>query len=133
MVNLITDKIFLLLASILISAIFFVAGIEKVSNYDSTVERLLQKSIFNLFPKLASQMAIIFVIALEIIAPLIIVLAVFNENYKNLAYNSSLALAAFTLIVTLLFHFPPKKIHYYFFMKNTAIVGGLITLALLFK
>tara|TARA_X000000950_G_scaffold43809_1_gene49287 strand:+ start:9484 stop:9885 length:402 start_codon:yes stop_codon:yes gene_type:complete len=133
MENLSMEKILLLLASMLILAIFFVAGIGKVSSYNSTVEGLLKKPIFKSLPKFVSQLSIIGVIVLEIIAPLVIILAIFNENYKNVAYHSSLGLAGFTLIATLLYHFPPEKIQYYFFMKNIAIVGGLITLALLFK
>ena len=133
MENLSMEKVLLLMGSILILAIFFVSGIGKVSGYNSTVEGLLKKPIFKSLPKFVSQISIIGVIALEIIAPLVIILAIFNETYKNFAYHSSLALAGFTVIATLLYHFPPKEIQYYFFMKNIAIVGGLITLALLFK
>jgi len=133
MENLSIEKILLLLASVLILAIFFLAGIGKIKGYNGTVEDLLKKPVFNMLPKIVSQISIVGVIAIEIIAPIVIILAIFNENYKNLAYHSSLTLAGFTVLATLLYHFPPEKIQYYFFMKNIAIIGGLITLALLFK
>ena len=133
MENLSMEKILLLLASVLILAIFFLAGIGKIKGYKGTVEDLFKKPVFNMLPKIVSQISIVGVIAIEIIAPIIIILAIFNENYKNLAYHSSLTLAGFTVLATLLYHFPPEKIQYYFFMKNIAIIGGLITLALLFK
>ena len=62
-----------------------------------------------MLPKIVSQISIVGVIAIEIIAPIVIILAIFNENYKNLAYHSSLTLAGFTVLATLLYHFPPEK------------------------
>ena len=59
MENLSMEKILLLLASMLILAIFFVAGIGKVSSYNSTVEGLLKKPIFKSLPKFVSQLSII--------------------------------------------------------------------------
>ena len=53
------------------------------------------------------------------------------SNFWSLVFVERLFYGS--IIATLLYHFPPEKIQYYFFMKNIAIVGGLITLALLFK
>ena len=78
-------------------------------------------------------MLTIIVILLEIVAPIIIVMGVYNNNLKELAAYSSLGLFAFTFLATLLYHYPPKGIEFYFFLKNITIMGGLLSLYLNFQ
>ena len=52
--------------------------------------------------------------------------------YNNLAYCSSIGLAIFTALATLIYHFPPSGGQYYAFMKNLTATGSLLLLSTLF-
>jgi uncharacterized membrane protein YphA (DoxX/SURF4 family) len=52
--------------------------------------------------------------------------------YNSLAYYSSVGLAVFTVLATLIYHFPPFGSEYYAFMKNLTATGGLMVLSTLF-
>jgi len=122
----------LLLSSILMTGMFFMSGISKLKGFSGTCKGLMSKPIFKSLPKIFSKLAIIIVILLEIVAPIIIVMGVYNNNLKDLAAYSSLGLFAFTFLATLLYHYPPKGIEFYFFLKNITIMGGLLSLYLNF-
>ena len=122
----------LLLSSILMTGMFFMSGISKLKGFSGTCKGLMSKHIFKSLPKIFSKLAIIIVILLEIVAPIIIVMGVYNNNLKELAAYSSLGLFAFTFLATLLYHYPPKGIEFYFFLKNITIMGGLLSLYLNF-
>lgn len=122
----------LAISSILITAIFFLSGIFKFMSFSATCKGLLSKPIFNFLPHFFSKFAIVLVIILEILAPIFILTGVFYSHANLLAAYSSLALFAFTFLATLLYHYPPKGVEYYFFIKNIAIMGGLLSLYLNF-
>ena len=69
-------------------------------------------------------------ILLEIVAPLIISLYSYNANPKLYIYTklSLLGLIVFTILATLLYHFPPFGANYYSFMSNLSTLGGLLLL-----
>ena len=50
----------------------------------------------------------------------------------DLAYFSSVGLAGFTVLATLIYHFPPTGGEYYAFMKNLTATGSLMLLSTLF-
>jgi uncharacterized membrane protein YphA (DoxX/SURF4 family) len=68
--------------------------------------------------------AILSAIAIEIFAPILI-------NYGHF-YNKHLAalglgsLIIFTILATIIYHFPPIGRHYYPFMSNLTTFGGLL-------
>ena len=128
----IDKQIILLVSSILMTGMFFMSGISKLKGFSGTCKSLKGKPIFNSLPKIFSKLAIVIVILLEIVAPILIVMGVYNNDHKELAAYSSLGLFAFTFLATLLFHYPPKGIEYYFFLKNITIMGGLLALYLNF-
>jgi len=122
----------LTISSVLLTGMFFMSGFDKIMNFTNTSKGLSSKPFFNLFPKLISQLALIIVIIIEIVGPILIVMGSLNPEFDLLANLSSLALAAFTVLATLLYHFPPNGVEKYFFMKNVTIVGGLLALSLHF-
>ena len=67
---------------------------------------------------------------LEIAAPLIIALYSYNANPKLYIYAklSILGLIIFTILATLIYHFPPIGSNYYSFMSNLSTLGGLLLL-----
>ena len=78
------------------------------------------------------QAAILGVIVLEIVAPMIIMSALQTNMHNDLAYSSSVGLAVFTVLATLIYHFPPVGGEYYAFMKNLTATGSLMLLSTLF-
>ena len=52
--------------------------------------------------------------------------------YSDLAYFSSIGLAGFTVLATLIYHFPPTGGEYYAFMKNLTATGSLLLLSTVF-
>lgn len=100
---------------------FFASGIEKIFKFEKTVEGFLKKVPIS--TKLVARIAILGAIAVEIVAPL-------ATNYghfynKNVAVVSLLALIVFTILATVIYHFPPFGGQYYPFMSNVTTVGGL--------
>ncbi len=72
------------------------------------------------------KIAIIGVIILQILCPLIILYHIHSKKYKNYAKISVNLLILFTIIATLLFHYPPVGKDYYSFMSNLSTIGGLM-------
>lgn len=120
----------LLVSSILITLMYFMSGISKIQNFNDTSKGLSSKPFFKHMPKIFSKLALIIVIILEIIGPISIVASNFYPELYPLAYVSSYSLAIFTVLATLLYHYPPKGVEFYFFMKNITIIGGLLALSL---
>ena len=75
------------------------------------------------------KLIIVAVIVLEVVAPLVIVYSFKTKKYTNQAYVATMALFSFTVLATLLYHFPPTGSAYYPFMSNMATIGGLLCLA----
>lgn len=120
-----------LIISILLTLMYFLSGIDKISNI-STVSKGLNKKLPFLTYNLA-YLAIILVILLEIIAPIIIVHSTYTNTNKQWAYYSTIALIIFTILATLLYHFPPFGSTYYPFISNVTVMGGLLLLSQQYK
>lgn len=113
-------------------ALFIGSGINKIKNFKTTVDLLSKKSGFNMMSKIVSKIAITIAIILLLAGSLYILYTIFvkQEQKNKSCYNFIvIALVLFTILATILFHNfivdPSQKIH---FMKNLAIVGGLILL-----
>ena len=101
-----------LLSRILISAIFLFSGINKILNYDSSVQWM---EGFNV-PGILLMPAI----ALEIVFPLLIIL-----GYKVKIASSILAL--FCISTAFIFHFDfTNQMQIIAFLKNLGLAGGLL-------
>ena len=134
---------FELFFTICIVLMYFLAGVNKMMNFTKTVKSFSEKirnKISNLpefsekfsfksLPYPIYQFIIAMVVLIEIIAPLIIVIATYSNKYQKLAHYACISLAIFTVLATLLYHFPPNGSHYYHFMKNLTAFGSLMVLS----
>jgi len=118
----------LLFGCFLMLLIFFLSGISKVKNFKNTVNKFKKVFWIKGLPNFLYNLTIIAVIILEILPPLIIMYNLQTHSLPLLSYYSVLSLIIFTIMATLLYHFPTKKGEYYYFMKNLSIIGGLIML-----
>lgn len=116
----------------MILLMYFLAGVNKAINFSQTVSGLKNMFFLKNLPNLFYQLAIFLVIVLEIVAPLVILYSLQTNLHTNLAYYSSVGLAIFTVLATLIYHFPPVGGEYYSFMKNLTATGSLMLLSTLF-
>ena len=119
----------IILYSIMILLMYFLAGINKVFNFNSTVLGLKSKLLRNKLPLIIYKCIIFLVIVLEICAPILILISIQTNNYNLEAYYSCVALGLFTILATILYHFPPYGANYYAFMKNLTATGALFLLS----
>lgn len=111
-----------LVGRLLMAALFLPAGFSKVAGFAGTVGYIASKGAP--VPEIAAIIAII----VEVGGGLALILG-FKARW------AALALAAFTLVATVMFHnywtFPAEQqmMQQLMFMKNVAVIGGLLTLA----
>ena len=111
-----------LVGRLLIAVLFLPAGISKIAGFAGTVGYIASKGAP--VPEVAAIIAII----VEVGGGLALILG-FKARW------AALALAAFTLVATVMFHnywtFPAEQqmMQQLMFMKNVAVIGGLLTLA----
>jgi len=122
----------IIIYAFMILLMYFLAGLNKASNFAGTVNGLKNMFFLKKLPNLFYKLAIFIVIVLEIIAPIIILYSLQTNMYNDLAYYSSVGLAVFTVLATLIYHFPPLGGEYYSFMKNLTATGSLMLLSTLF-
>jgi uncharacterized membrane protein YphA (DoxX/SURF4 family) len=117
----------LVVSSILITLLFFISGFHKIKDFVNVSKGFAGKTNI---PLTLAKLIIIGVILLEIIAPLIITLQSYQNNNNNIIYTklSIISLILFTILATLIYHFPPTGSNYYSFMSNLSTLGGLILL-----
>ena len=117
----------LFIASLFITLLFFLSGFNKIKDFNQVTKGFVNKTKIPLF---LAKIVILGVILLEIIAPLIITLYSYNLNKSLYLYSklSLIALIIFTILATLIYHFPPIGSNYYSFMSNLSTIGGLILL-----
>jgi len=117
----------ILISTIYITLLFFISGFHKIKDFMNVVKGFMNKTKL---PLLLAKLIISGVILLEIVAPLIIALYSYNANPKLYTYTklSLLGLIVFTILATLLYHFPPFGSNYYSFMSNLSTLGGLLLL-----
>ena len=118
--------------TIMILLMYFLAGINKAMNFKQTVNGFKNMFMFKNLPQMFYDLAIALVVVLELVAPLIIVYSLQTNLYTDLAYYSCVSLAAFTVLATLIYHFPPSGAEYYAFIKNVTATGSLLLLSTFF-
>ena len=118
--------------AIMILLMYFLAGINKAMNFKQTVNGFKNMFMFKNLPQMFYDLAIALVVVLELVAPLIIVYSLQTNLYADLAYYSSVSLAVFTVLATLIYHFPPSGAEYYAFIKNLTATGSLLLLSTFF-
>lgn len=114
-----------LLGIVLIGLLFVISGIKKIFNFDNMVKSINSRILFNNLPLIVSQIAIILTILILICGPLMMIYG-YTNNIKSIR-NIGSYLLIFFLVLTLIFYHPPTlKSEQTNFLKNTAIIGGLI-------
>ena len=117
------------ISSVFITLLFFLSGFNKIKEFISVSKGLSSKTRF---PLALSKIVIVCVILLEIVGPFIISVYAYTHNpfLRGYAILSVLGLLIFTVLATILYHFPPQGPNYYSFMSNLSTIGGLILLLL---
>jgi len=123
----------LLIYAFLILLMYFLAGISKAVNFSSTVKGFHDMFFLQNLPNMFYDLVISGVVLLEIIAPIVIMFSLYTNNYNEYAYYSCIGLALFTIVATMIYHFPPTGSQYYFFMKNLTATGSLLLLSTFFE
>lgn len=107
---------------VLLTAMYFLSGFNKIKNFQNVVDGFNNKINIG---KLA-YIAIIIAILIELIAPIIMVYSTINHKFNNYARYATFSLVLFTILATLIYHFPPYANNYYPFMSNLTAIAGLM-------
>lgn len=114
----------------LLLGMFIISGINKIFTFNGAVDSLKKKLQYELSDNLY-KLAIVIVILLEIIAPILVINYSINGTYKRESYYSVICLIIFTIVATIIYHFPDftnyrKSVA---FWANVSLLGGLLLLA----
>jgi uncharacterized membrane protein YphA (DoxX/SURF4 family) len=113
--------------ALLITLMFLTSGFEKLFSFAKTVTDFSKKTSFPLF---LSQIVISGVIVLEIMAPILVTSYTVTGLLPLLPWFkiSVIALIAFTILATLMYHNPIITKSYRTFINHLSIIGGLLLL-----
>ena len=117
------NKLIKLIAVILISTLFIYSGITKIFDFNDTTLGFYQK--VNILAYNASQALIIIAILILLIAPVLMVIGISEDN-KLLLRIGTWILIAFTIIATIIYHPITDSSQRYNLLKNLSIIGGLV-------
>ena len=106
------------------------SAINKIKNFNSTAKMLQKVFWIKHLPFEFFQLAILGVIILLLVAPCVMLYSLYDRKYKMYGKLSCYGLIAFTILATLLFHFPTDPSERISFMKNLSIIGGFIGISL---
>lgn len=109
--------------AVMLTLIFFIAGINKVLNFKGVVNDFNSRLAF--LPKFLAQIIILAVIVIEIVCPAIVVYSFNSNKVKLLAHIAVIILIGFTILATVLYHLPTNVSQIIKFLSNTALLGGL--------
>ena len=123
----------ILFYAFLILLMYFLSGINKAMNFSATVKGFHNMFFLKNMPTIFYDFAILGVVLLEILAPIVIMFSLYTNTYTDYAYYSSIGLAIFTILATIIYHFPTKGGQYYAFMKNLTATGALMLLSTFFE
>jgi uncharacterized membrane protein YphA (DoxX/SURF4 family) len=115
------------ISSVFITLLFFLSGFNKIKGFISTAKGLSNRTNF---PLALAKIVIVCVIILEIVAPFIISLYAYTHTpfLRGYARLSIIGLIIFTILATILYHFPPQGKNLYSCMSNLSTIGGLMLL-----
>lgn len=115
----------LILGTLLLTGFYLMAGFNKLMNFKSTYEGFAEK-FANLAP--LAPIIIALVVLIEIIGPLAML---YSATQPNTIYPygkiGSWSLILFTILATLMYHFPPtQKEHRMPFIRNVSLIGAFM-------
>ena len=114
------------IGSLCLLTLYLLSAFSKVQNITGTAQYLQSKLTF--LPISFCILGIIGVILLQSLGSATILYSAYTNTYKKLAFYAVLALIAFNIAATAIFHFPPVGDEYLNFVKNLSITGGFILL-----
>lgn len=112
---------------IFILILFFISGIKKLLNFNSTVKLLKLKFPIKL-PFVFYQISIVGVILLLTFGSMFLIYSSFTDKFKKISCYIVILFILFTLFATLMFHPPTDKTQQIQFMKNISIIGAFLLL-----
>ncbi len=128
------NKLIKLVGIILISILFVFSGITKIFTLNETAinfHKIINDGIFsNILTFNASQSLIIIAILILLIAPLLMIIGVSNDNKLLLKIGSSL-LIVFTVLATIIYHPITDANERNNMLKNISIIGGLVIVSVI--
>ena len=115
---------------------FFASGFHKLMSITETAVGF-QKRMVNFGIEFinidAYKLIIVFAAIWEIVAPIVLVYSGTNmTKNKKEGIISSLSLVVYTILATLIYHFPPIRAQYYPFISNVTTIGALLLVAYTF-
>jgi len=115
---------------------FFASGFYKLMSITETSVGL-QKRMVNFGIEFinidAYKLVIVLAAIWEIVAPIVLVYSGTNiTKNKKWGIISSLSLVVYTVLATLIYHFPPVGAQYYPFISNLTTIGALLLVAQIF-
>jgi uncharacterized membrane protein YphA (DoxX/SURF4 family) len=115
---------------------FFASGFHKLMSITETSIGL-QKRMVNFGIEFinidAYKLVIVLAAIWEIVAPIVLVYSGMNiTKNKKWGIISSLSLVVYTVLATLIYHFPPVGTHYYPFISNVTTIGALLLVSQIF-
>ena len=131
--------------SCIMTFMFVLSGIDKLKNLTKVSQGLKKRVVNGLqglgvplinLPSWFYKLSILGAALLQLVGSIIIILSTTNllnkymsvKNKKLLGNALCIAIVIFTILATLLYHFPPKGSHYYAFISNVTTVGGFLLL-----
>ena len=108
---------------ILILILYILSGIGKINNFDKTSKILMKKFLIKL-NLIFFKLIIIGVIILLIGGSSFLIYANFTKKFNLIRKIILSALIIFTILATLLYHYPPVGADKYHFLKNLSITGA---------
>ena len=108
---------------ILVLAMYVLSGVNKFLDFNGTVSITSQKFPIK-FPKWFFQLTIVGVVLLLTAGSSLLIYNEFTDKYADLAKVTTVLMIIFTILATLMFHFPPVGKDKYHFQKNVSIIGA---------
>lgn len=117
-----------LIESLFLGLMFLYAGIGKINNVNPLAKGLSSKINLNFLPITFFRIVIVFVIILEIVAPLGLLIGTMFNNLHYLKTYSAIALIIFTILASVLYHPITDSNQIGQFLANLAVIGGLLAI-----
>ncbi len=119
----------ILISAIALTIMYLISGINEVKNFSKITNEVKNKIKMKTLPLIFYQIIMLLVIAIKLIAPSVIVYSLYTNTLLLYGLYACYILIGFTILATMLYHPPTGKGHYYHFIKNISIMGGLLALS----
>lgn len=112
--------------AILLTLMFFLSGLNKINDFTNVKKGLHSRLQHFRLPSKISALLLVIAILIQLICPILVVFASHDKKYLMFGSYALLILMLFTILATLLYHFPPNGAKYYPFISNVTTLAGLM-------